>query len=98
MAEANQFLWTHRELVALMVKDAGIHEGKWQLVITYGMSPMNFGPAPDQASPGMIVAVTNVGIQRMLSDQPLPPPSLFVDAAEVNPPSNKTPASKPSKG
>ena len=31
MPEASQYMFTHKELVELMVKKAGIHEGKWAM-------------------------------------------------------------------
>jgi antitoxin HicB len=88
MPEANQFTWTHKELATLLIKAAGIHEGRWFLMMDFGMSAGNFGPSDDQVSPGAITAVTRVGIQREPLEQKAPS-SLVVDAAEVNP------ASKP---
>jgi hypothetical protein len=85
MAEANQFTWTHKELVTLLVKAAGIHEGRWWLMLNFGMGPGNFGPSDDQVAPGMVIAIGNIGIQRELPGQKAPS-ALVVDAAEVNPP------------
>jgi hypothetical protein len=45
----------------------------------------NVGPSEDQINPGMILAVTGVGIQRVQPEQTVPT-ALVVDAAEVNPP------------
>jgi hypothetical protein len=84
MPEANQFTWTHKELATLLVKEAGIHEGRWFLMMGFAMSVANFGPSDDRMSPGGIVAVTNIGIQREPPEQKAPA-SLVVDAAEVNP-------------
>lgn len=95
MPEANQIIWTHKELITLMVKAANIHEGRWMLVINYGMSPGNFGPSDAEISPGMIVAVTGLGIQRELSGQTAPS-TLVVDAAEINPRPSSTVSSQPS--
>jgi hypothetical protein len=89
MPAANQFTWTHKELITLMVKAMGIHEGRWMLLMSYGMSPGNFGPSDDQISPGMIVTVTGIGIQREAPGAAAPS-SLVVDAAEVNPASQTT--------
>jgi hypothetical protein len=86
MAEANQFTWTHKDLVKLFLKEQGIHEGRWWLLMNFGMSPGHFGPSEEQISPGIVVAVTSIGIQRVMPDAPQQPPSsLTVDAAEVNP-------------
>jgi hypothetical protein len=81
---ANQFTWTYKELIALMIKAAGIHEGRWTVLHNYGFVPGNFGPSNDQMSPGVIVALTAIGIQREVPGA-VPPSSLVVDAAEVNP-------------
>jgi hypothetical protein len=83
--ESNQITWTHKELVTLMIKEAKIHEGRWLLLLQYGMSPGNFGPSPAEISPGMVVAVTRIGIQREPPGQVPAPEGLVVDAAEANP-------------
>jgi hypothetical protein len=48
------------------------------------MGPGNFGPSDDQMSPGAVVAITGIGIQKVPPGTPAPS-SLVVDAAEVNP-------------
>ena len=84
MAEATQYIWKHQELVTLMVKEKGIHEGRWMLLVGYGMVPGNFGPNDAELSPGMVVAITGIGIQRETPGQAAPE-ALVVDAALVNP-------------
>jgi hypothetical protein len=84
MPAVNQFTWSHKELVTLMVKEAGVHEGRWGLLLNYGITPGNFGPSEDQISPGIIVAVVGIGIQREQPGLQIPS-SMLVDAAEVNP-------------
>lgn len=82
MPEASQYLFTHKELLDLLIKQAGVHEGKWMITINFGFSAANFGPSPDQISPGAVVAVLSVGIQKATPDAP---PSMISDAATVNP-------------
>lgn len=94
MAEATQFVFTHKEIITLMVKEKGIHEGRWMLLVNYGMSPGNFGPSPNEISPGMIVAITGLGIQKEPPGQPPASPALVVDAAEVNPAPTQQPSSQ----
>lgn len=84
MAEVNQFTWKHKEIVTMMVKEAGIHEGRWWLMVNFGMGPGNFGPAEDQVAPGMAVVLASIGIQREIPGQKAPS-ALVVDAAQVNP-------------
>jgi hypothetical protein len=52
MPEVNQYLFNHKELLELMIKKADVHEGKWIVMANLGFSPGNFGPSPDQMSPG----------------------------------------------
>jgi hypothetical protein len=82
MAEANNYTVTHKELVELIIKHAGIHDGKWVLSATLGFAPGNFGPSPDQLSPGTVVAIQQIGIVRA---EAATPQEIQVDAAAVNP-------------
>src|SRR6266513_3063043 len=85
MADPTQFVWTHKELLTLMLKDRDIHEGRWVLLLNWGMSPGNFGPSESEFSPGMLVASTRQGSLRQDPGRPTPPQELYVDAAEINP-------------
>jgi hypothetical protein len=84
MPNPTQFALTHQELVALIIKNAGIHEGRWMLSITFGYAPGNFGPTQDQMVPGTVVAISQIGIQREVMEG-IAPAGLTVDAAAVNP-------------
>lgn len=81
MPEVNQYAFTNRELLELLIKEAGVHKGKWSLSITFGVAIGPMGP-PEQPSPGVATIVNGVGIQR-LADGQLDPAAL--DAAEINP-------------
>jgi hypothetical protein len=82
MPEVNQIFFTHRELLEMLIKKADLHEGKWVLSANFGFSAGNFGPAPDQLSPGAIVAIIALGIQRAAAETP---EAATLDAAVVNP-------------
>jgi len=82
MPEASQYMFKHKEVVAALIKAAGVHEGKWQLIATFGLAAMNMGPNEAEVSPGAAVAVSGIGIQRAEEGSPS---SLVADAAEVNP-------------
>jgi hypothetical protein len=82
MPEANQYTFTHKELTEMLVRQAGLHEGRWMLMLTLGFGPGNFGPSESEVVPGAIVTITNVGIQKAPAESPS---SLTVDAAVVNP-------------
>jgi hypothetical protein len=85
MAEATQFTFTHKELITFMIKDKGIHDGRWMLLVNFAMTAGYFGPSPTELSPGTIVTATGLGIQRVLPGQPETAEVLIVDAATVNP-------------
>jgi hypothetical protein len=82
MAEISQVDFTNQELVVMMLKDQGIHEGNWAFSAKLAFSVMNIGQSPDgsDASPAGVVAITGVRIERV--PEPLP---FSVNAAEVNP-------------
>ena len=82
MPDVNQYSFSHKELTGLLIKQAGVHEGKWFLSMQFGFVGGNFGPSPAEISPGMMIAITSVGIQRADANSP---PALIVDAAEINP-------------
>ena len=82
MPEPTSYMFKHKELLELLIKKAGIHEGKWMLMMNLGFSGGNIGQNPEETSPGAVVAVLNVGIQQA---PPNSPPGLTLDAAQVNP-------------
>lgn len=84
MPDSHQHILPHKELVTLMLKHFGIHEGRWWLILNFGLGPGNYGPKPDAVNPGIIVAINQIGIQRETRDTPAPE-GLVVDAAKVNP-------------
>ncbi len=86
MPEASQYLFTNKELLELLIKEAGVREGRWVLMATFGIAPGNYGPSPDQMSPGTVVAINQMGIQLAGADTP---EGMGMDAAEVNPPIKK---------
>ena len=82
MPEVGSYTFTHKEIATALVKQAGIHEGKWQIIMTFGLAAMNMGPTEGELVPGAAVAVTGIGIRKATAESPA---SLVVDAAEVNP-------------
>jgi len=96
MPEVNQVFFQHKEIVELLIKKADLHEGKWMLSVNFGFSPGNFGSTPEQATPGVVVAVVGIGLVR---GSPETPEALQTDASVVNPAApkprrKKTPMSK----
>lgn len=82
MPEANQYLFKHQEVLELLIKKAGLHEGKWQLIVAFGFTPANMGTTDDQVVPGVAVGIQNIGL---LKAQPESPKALTADAAVINP-------------
>lgn len=80
MATAHNF--THQEIGAALVRAAGIHEGKWQLAVSFAFTGGNFGPSDKDVHPGAIVSITGITLAPAVE---LSPPALVIDAAEANP-------------
>lgn len=75
----------------MLLKQAGLHEGRWQLVVNFGFGASNLQVGPNEVLPGATVIVNKVGLQRATADSPEP---LVVDAAVVNPAQKKPAARK----
>lgn len=65
MAESTQYSFTHKELVEMLAKKAGVTEGRWQLLVTFGFTAGNMGPDDKNLNPAAFVAVSNIGIQKV---------------------------------
>ncbi len=84
MAEVTQYSFSHKEIVELLIKKQGIHEGQWSILIAVGSAALNLGPTADQINPTVLIAFQKIGIQRMPEGLP-PDNNITVDAAKVNP-------------
>jgi hypothetical protein len=80
MAEATQISFKHVEIVELMLKKQGIHEGIWGLFIRFGMGASNVGPSEAELMPAAIIPVLEIGLQKFEKVT-----NLSVDASQVNP-------------
>ena len=69
-----------RELAVLLVKDAGLHEGLFDVSFEIQTVIGSFGLSPAESLPGALIGVKSVGIL----SAPRPTPNT-VDASEVNP-------------
>jgi len=88
MAEATQFMFSHKELVELMIIKQGLHEGIWTLSVRFGMQATNFGANPDGSDilPTALIPVLEIGINRTEKVN-----NISVDAALVNPKERREP-------
>lgn len=82
MPEIQTYSFTHKEIMELMIRESGIHEGKWMLQVNFGFTAGNFGPSDGETYPGGIVLVNRLGLTKATADSPEP---LTVDAAKINP-------------
>ena len=74
------FTFTHKEIAALLMKDADIHDGLWILGVTFTLAAANAGPDEGSMIPAAVVGVRSVELKK--SDKPGP---MIFDAAELNP-------------
>lgn len=81
MPETTQITFKYSELVELMLKKQGIHDGIWGLFVNFGLAASNIGPSEESLSPAAIVGVVGIGLQKFEKES-----NLAVDAAKVNPP------------
>jgi hypothetical protein len=86
MPEINSYSFKYHEVIEALIKKAGLHEGKWQLTMTFGLAAANMGPNQEELVPGAAVAVTSIGLQKATSESP---DALTADAAAVNPASQQ---------
>lgn len=80
MAEANQIIYSFKELAELLVKDRDIHEGFWGVYVKFGIKALNVGESETDVRPTALVPVLEMGLQKFEELN-----NLSVDAAEVNP-------------
>lgn len=82
MPEQTEIMFTHKELLELMLKKQNIHEGIWMISIKFGMQATNFGLAPDGSDvlPTAMIPIVGIGLHRADKTN-----NVAVDAAVVNP-------------
>ncbi|MBI2716932.1 MAG: hypothetical protein HYX37_21165 [Rhizobiales bacterium] len=85
MAQSTQVLFSHRDLIELLIKNAGIHDGRWSLLLNLSVGTGHMAVPPDQTGPGVMVVVTSVGLQRLQDGIDAGKDAIVVDATEVNP-------------
>lgn len=82
MPQQTQLFFKHHEVLTALIKLADLHEGEWQLIVSFNIAAMNMGPTPNEMVPAAAVGVTQIGIQKATPDSPA---SLTLDASVVNP-------------
>lgn len=79
MAEPTQYTFAHKELVEILVKHLGITEGRWQLLLNFGLGAGNVGPDEQHLDPVGMIVVNKIGIQK-IEDQSQPSTNLVFEA------------------
>ena len=83
MADINQITYSHAELVEMLLKQAGIHDGHWSLMVSLVMNVGGFHGPEGGILPGAAVLIQKIGLQRHLGE--IEKGAVVVDAAKVNP-------------
>lgn len=81
MAEADRFMFDHKELAEALIRHQGIREGLWGISVEFTLAATNVPTGADgkTISPAAINIVQRIGIQRFPEGN-----NLTVDAAKVN--------------
>ena len=85
--DVSQYTIKPKELVEILIKHHNIHDGKWFIGANFGFATGLFGTSPSEASPGVIVGLTHILLQRFVDGTPASAGAsdVVVDAAKVNP-------------
>jgi hypothetical protein len=81
-----------REVIELLIKHYGLHEGKYDLLLEYQFGAGAFGPTPETVNPGVMIGIAKLGLTRAEKVGPL-----TVDAGTVNPLVTTKGAKKPQR-
>jgi hypothetical protein len=83
--ETTQVEYGLRELTELMVRDRGLTEGNWQLIVRFSFAAATIDALGQGPAPSVISRVESVGLSRV--DEPNP---FSIQASAVNFPTPKT--------
>jgi hypothetical protein len=80
-ATATQYTFSHKQLIEILIRDQGIHEGIWAASFQLGMGNMNVpSPTGGDPLPAVVVTIFGVGLQKVEKEE-----GNALDAAKVNP-------------
>jgi hypothetical protein len=80
MPEFSQILFSHREIVEILIKKQDIHEGIWGLYVKFGLNAANIGPTQTDVVPAAVLGVLEIGLQKFEQES-----NIAIDASKVNP-------------
>ena len=55
---------TSQEVVTLLIKHHGFHEGTFDLLLEYQVGMGAFGPSPEKMTPGVMIGLSKFGLTR----------------------------------
>jgi hypothetical protein len=82
--EVKNFIFEPKEIVEMLIKKQGLHEGIWGLLLHFSFGGANTGPSEDEIYPTAVAAVTKIGLQPFAKEN-----NIALDAAKINPPEAK---------
>ena len=85
MTDPNAFSFDFRELAAALIKQQGLHEGRWAVGFQFNFAAINIGAANEE-KPTALAQVDSVLLVPFGEHLPK---WMAVDAAKVNPPQRK---------
>lgn len=79
MPKATKYVFDLDDLTKVLIREAGLAEGKWRLYVEFGLGVSHFASstANDEVAPGVVAVLKQVGIVE--ADEVVP--GLTVDAA-----------------
>ena len=80
MPETTEINFSHREIVEMLIRKQGIHEGIWMLSVRFNWTATNIGQSPTEFYPSAVASVVQIGLHRADKES-----NIAVDAAKVNP-------------
>jgi hypothetical protein len=83
MSRNDKISFSLRELATALIRDQGIHEGRWRLRFDFSVSRADVAPSDQGALHGAILVIGGLAIERC-DDAPPGTPQVF-DAAKENP-------------
>lgn len=81
MPEVGQYNFTMREAAIVLLKQAGITEGKWSFGVNFGINIGNFGPDESQAAPSFMAQVQGFNLTKAPNE--VPESATVIDASKV---------------
>lgn len=84
--QVEEYNFSHKEVLAALIKHQGIHEGIWMLGVRFGIGGVNVAHPdnPSELAPAAVVPIASFTIRKKDALNPL-----ALDAAIVNPKAKK---------